>query len=464
MSSPPVVPPPDSTPEHTKAATVLAVIAIAIGYVLNPLNSSLVVTAYPRLAEAFDVPYAYMSAMVMYFMAATAVAQPLAGGLGDLLGRRNIFLIGIVGFLVASGLAGSSSSYDELLQWRMLQAVFSGVIMANGVALLSQVVPKEKLGSYLGVLTAAVVTSTSLGFPLGGLIQANFDWHALFWVNIPIGILALVLATFFIPKDKPSKAQFTAFSFMGLPFLPLAFAFQALVRGESVILYGISFVLTLALLVFAIRRSKKSRAQFKAVGNTTFTLASLLSFCASAIQFGMFFMFPAWMSAALGLDGAHLGIYLSILSVSMLLVSPIGGRILDAARGPSLVKVIATIAFIASMSMFIFVLNQWTFAIALMLLGVGMAMVQLLSQWAALLAVPRESQGLANGVYNSLRSVGSLSGNALTALVLGSLGPMTAASGVTVLHWHVVVFLLPLLSAMFFLQTKIEADSKQCND
>ena len=85
---------------------LFAIVAITIGYVLNPLNGSLAVTAYPQLSEFFGVPYASMSAMVMYFMAATAVGQPLAGGLGDFLGRKNIFLAGVVGFTAASAMAG----------------------------------------------------------------------------------------------------------------------------------------------------------------------------------------------------------------------------------------------------------------------------------------------------------------------------------------------------------------------
>jgi MFS family permease len=130
--------------QRTGFRTVLAIIAITIGYVLNPLNGSLAVTAYPQLSEFFGVPYARMSAMVMYFMAATAVGQPLAGGLGDLLGRKNIFLVGILGFSFASAVAANAQSFDSLLLWRVTQAVFSGVIMANGMALVAQVAPRQK--------------------------------------------------------------------------------------------------------------------------------------------------------------------------------------------------------------------------------------------------------------------------------------------------------------------------------
>src|SRR5690554_255349 len=105
---------------------LLAIVAIAIGYVLNPLHGSLAVTAYPQLSAYFDVPSATMPPMVMYFMAATAVGQPLPAGLGDLLGRKNIFLVGILGSTIASAMAAVAESFDALLLWRVTQAAFSG--------------------------------------------------------------------------------------------------------------------------------------------------------------------------------------------------------------------------------------------------------------------------------------------------------------------------------------------------
>ncbi len=178
---------------------LLAIVAITIGYVLNPLNGSLAVTAYPQLSEHFSVPYAHLSAMVMYFMAATAVGQPLAGGLGDFLGRKTIFLLGIAGFTVSSGLASVAVTYDSLLFWRVGQAVFSGVIMANGLALVAQVAPQEKITTYVGFLQSAFVASTVLGFTLGGFLLQAFDWPILFQLNVPLGIIAFV-GVFYSPR------------------------------------------------------------------------------------------------------------------------------------------------------------------------------------------------------------------------------------------------------------------------
>lgn len=112
-----------SEPDKLGLTSYLALLAIAIGYIINPINGSLVITAYPHMAEVFDVPYAHMSALVMYFMAATAATQPLAGGIGDSIGRKKLFLIGIAGFTVASYLAATATAFSDLLIWRIAQAL-----------------------------------------------------------------------------------------------------------------------------------------------------------------------------------------------------------------------------------------------------------------------------------------------------------------------------------------------------
>ncbi|MYM63951.1 MFS transporter [Pseudomaricurvus sp. HS19] len=437
--------------DNNSRAALPAVIAIAIGYVLNPVNSSLVVTAYPHLATVFDVPYSWLSAMVMYFMAATAVAQPLAGGLGDFLGRRNIFLVGISGFTLASGLAGFVSSFNALLVCRVLQAVFSGLIMANGVALLGQVVPKEKFGFYLGVLTSAVVTGTATGFPLGGLLLQLFDWHILFWINVPFGLLALLLALLYLPRDEPRQAHFTIMSFMGVPFVPLAFGLQAFIQGGEWWFYGLALALAVVALAWGIHRSRRSREQFAAINRLNFHLAGLMAFLVSAVQFGVFFMLPAWIGVSLGIEGGLLGAYMSILSLTMLVTSPMAGRWIDR-RGPALLQLLMLAGVLGALLLLMFTLNKVTFGLALMALGVGGALSQLISQWGALAAVPDSSKALGNGIYNSVRSAGSLSGNALAALVLLSYQPVTAAAGVSVLHWQLLVFFVPLVVVVLLLR------------
>lgn len=432
---------------------LLAVIAITIGYILNPLNGSLAVTAYPQLSAHFDVPYAHMSAMVMYFMAATAVGQPLAGGLGDFLGRRNIFLVGIIGFTVASAMAAMAQSYHALLLWRVTQAAFSGVIMANGMAMIAQVAPKEKIGTYVGFLTSAFVASTVFGFTLGGVLLQISDWPVLFWLNVPLGIVALVLAIFFIPRDSGGKAKFTALSFMGVPFLPLALGLQALVQGASFLPYLIAFVATLAVVSHFIVRSSNSRDQLKSFVNLRFNLGCLVLLFSIALHFAVVFTLPAWSYAALGIESAMMGLYFSLIAGAQVLSSPIFGKIIDK-HGDGLMRAFAVFAIAAPILVMVFFLNRVSFAVALVLLGCGMAAAQLVAQRASLLSSSEESRALAMGIFSSYRSIGGLSGNALAAVLLAGYITITAESGVQVLQWSFALFVVPVTLALWALRER----------
>lgn len=427
---------------------ILAVIAIMIGCVLNPLNGSLAITAYPRLSEFFNVPYAHMSAMVMYFMAATAVGQPLAGGLGDFLGRKNVFLAGILGFTIASAMAANAQTFNALLLWRIGQAAFSGVIMPNGMALIAQVAPREKIGTFVGFLNSAFVATTVIGFVLGGFLVHAFDWPILFHLNVVLGVIAFVLAIFCIPKDSGSKARFTALSFIGVPFLPLALGLQALVQGGPFIPYLLAFSLGLGVIAWSVTRSNNSKEQLKGFGNRRFNLGCLILFFSIAQHFAIMFTLPAWGYAALGIKSSLMGLYFAVIAGSQVLTSIIFGKIIDT-YGDRMLRLFAALAIATPVLIMMFYLNRVSFAFALALFGAGLAASQLIAQRASLLSSSEESRALAMGIFSSYRSIGGLSGNALAAVILASYAIITPQSGVHVFEWGLGLFVIPVALALW---------------
>lgn len=441
----------DSIPDKMDLKAYLAVFAIAIGFILNPVNGSLVVTAYPHMADVFDVPYAHMSALVMYFMAATAATQPLAGGIGDSIGRKKLFLIGIAGFTVASWLAAVATTFNELLVWRISQAVFSGVILANAMGLVGQVVPAAKTGRYLGVLNSIMVCGTATGFPLGGILVSAYDWPMLFWVSVPMGIVAFVLAIFCLPKDEPRKTHFTSVSFIGLPFLPLAYLLQCFIQGDPTWPGAVLLLATLALVSFGMWRSGNSQTQFKAINNAPFNFSCCIVFFTACIQFGVIFTLPAWTLVSLGIDSSTLGLYLTGFSLSIFLTSPVAGRLLDQ-HGTSVCKWVSPVLFTAGYAILLWFFNAMTFMLAIVLLGIAIAVAMLIGQRTAMLALPRESHALGMGLFSSWRSMGGLSGNALAAIVMSAHPTVTVQAGVDVFQWQLMLFILPLALSFFYLR------------
>jgi len=436
----------DSTASSARpvgVARILAFVAIVIGCVLNSLNGAMAVTAYPVMSEYFQIPYANMSAMVMLFMATTALAQPLAGGLGDFLGRKNIFLMGIGVFMIASYLAANAQSFNMLLVWRVMQAASSGIMMANGMAMVSLVAPPDRVGSYLGWLNSAFTASTVAGFSLGGLLLQFYDWRVLFLLNIPLGMVAFVLAFFLVPKSQSRAAHFTALSFIGLPVLPLAFCLQAWVRQESPVIPLCVFLVTLFIVVYAVLNSSKSKTQLKTFGDFRFYNGCFIMLFSIAMHFVVMFTIPAWSSAALQIDSAVMGLYFSLIAGTNVFLAPIFGRMLD--RGKvKFVSLVACLAFVTSLAILVFMLNRLSFGIALSLIGCALASTQVLAQRKAIQSSSEDSRALAMGVFNSFRSVGGLSGNAVAAVILSGYVLITAQAGVKVFEVSFWVFIIPL--------------------
>ncbi|WP_317929758.1 MFS transporter [Halioxenophilus sp. WMMB6] len=437
---------------------VLAILAIAIGYMLNPVNGSLVVTAYPTMADYFQVPYAHMSTMIMLFMAATAAAQPLSGGLGDIFGRKNVFLLGVLGFMVASVFAGLAGSFVMLVFWRMAQAVFSGLILANGVALVALVAPRERAGSYLGVLNSAMTGAAALGFPAGGMILHAFDWHMLFWINIPFGLASLLLGIFYLPGDKSGTAKFTSLSFIGLPLVPLAFVLQAIIRRESTLPYLVLLFLAVAIWLYSFLRSNSSRAQLATINNRQFNLSCIATFFTAIVQFGIIFTMPAWILVSLGIGTGLLGVYFMISSVCMLVISPIVGRYLDN-HDARWVKLLALTVMLAELLILLLALNTLSLAVAMVFHGLALAIIYLLAQRSAFLVAPSQSQALAMGLFSSFRAFGSLLGNALAAVILAQYAEVTAEAGREVMFYIAVLCFWPIALALVLL-TSNKAEAK----
>ena len=165
------------------------------------------------------------------------------------------------------------------------------------------------------------------------------------------------------------------------------------------------------------------------------------------------FTLPAWGAAALGLESAAMGLYFSIIAGCQVLASPMFGKWVDK-RGDKLARIFAVISLTLAILLMVFFLNKFTFALALAMVGCGMAAAQLVAQRASLLSSSEESRALAMGIFSSYRSVGGLSGNALAAVILGSYAVITAGAGVQVLEWGFALFVVPLALAMWGLRKR----------
>jgi EmrB/QacA subfamily drug resistance transporter len=191
----------------TKQEKVFTLIGLLLSMFLAALDQTVVATAGPDIQRALHIDAGLYSWMTTAYLVASTVFVPLYGKLSDLLGRKPIILFGVSLFLVASILCGLSENTWQLLASRALQGVGSASVFTSAFAIVADLFPPRERGKYSGMFGAVFGISSLVGPLLGGFITDNFGWHWVFFINIPLGILALIFMFFKMPKLKPDIAK-----------------------------------------------------------------------------------------------------------------------------------------------------------------------------------------------------------------------------------------------------------------
>lgn len=182
-------------------------LAVGLGIMLNPLNSSMISVAITRLQQVYQLNFTAVSWIILSFYIASAVAQPVMGKCSDLFGRRKIFLMGLVVVFVSSMLAPWASSFSWLIVFRIIQSIGTSMMVAVGMAIV-RINVTEKQASALSTLAIFLSGAAAIGPFIGGVLIHWWDWHSIFFVNIPFVLASFWFAWKTIPKDE----QFSSIS------------------------------------------------------------------------------------------------------------------------------------------------------------------------------------------------------------------------------------------------------------
>ncbi len=229
----------EASPERGTAPSARwALASLSLSMLLSSLGISIANVALPTLAQAFGASFQQVQWIVLAYLLAITTLIVSVGRLGDIIGRRRLLLAGILLFTVASVLCGVAPTLWLLIAARAAQGLGAAIMMALTMAFVGETVPKARTGSAMGLLGTMSAIGTALGPSLGGALIAGFGWRAIFLVNVPLGILALLLAYRYLPADRREpKADRTGFDHMGTLLLALTLAAYALAmtvgRGSS---------------------------------------------------------------------------------------------------------------------------------------------------------------------------------------------------------------------------------------
>ncbi|OZM81320.1 MFS transporter [Pseudonocardia sp. MH-G8] len=410
-----------------------AITAVVLcGAVLGPLNSTMIAVALPPMAADLRVDAGTMSWLVTAYLITMAALQPLAGKLGDRLGPRPVLLTGYALLFLASGLAAFVHSLPLLVTCRVVQAVAGALLAPTGFALLRQAAPPDRLGRAFGVVGAVLPLAAAVGPVLGGVLVEFGGWPAIFLVNLPVTLFALVLGWWVIPHaPRPANRSAGGFDVVGAGWL------CALLIGLTVLLDTApgGAVLAAACAVLAVATwafvRHERRHPDAVLPPRLFTHRSFVA-AAAGIGLSNLAFYVTLLAVPLllhdrGIDGAQAGLVLGALTLASSPLAVFGGRLADRAglRLPAVAGLALVLAGLVPLVLDPAGLPLPLLVAALAVMGAGVGLSMPAFQLGALHDVAQHDTGTATGVFFTSRYLGSVAGASLLAGPLAPTSPGT---------------------------------------
>jgi EmrB/QacA subfamily drug resistance transporter len=404
--------------ESASARWALASLSLAM--LLSSLGTSIANVGLPTFALAFDAAFQEVQWIVLAYLLAITTLIVSVGRLGDIIGRRRLLLGGIMLFTVASALCGIAPTLWLLIAARTAQGLGAAVMMALTMAFVGQTVPKARTGSAMGLLGTMSAIGTALGPSLGGVLIAGFGWQAIFLINVPLGILTLVLAHWYLPDDRQSvRADRHGFDILGTLLLALALAAFALAMtigrgsfGPLNIVLLMTAALGTGLFVRVQARATSPLIRLAAFRDMALSASLATNVLVPTVMMATLVVGPFYLSRSLGLDAARVGAVMSIGPIISALSGVLAGRIVDRFGAP-LVVVIGLIAMVVgstTLSIFPAMFGLAGYIAAIAVLTPGYQLFQAANNTGVMLEVIEDERGVMSGMLNLSRNLGLITG------------------------------------------------------
>ena len=414
--------------EMSRNAKILATLGIALAMFLAALDQTIVGTALPRIvAELQGLDY-YAWVATSYLVASTTMT-PISGKLGDLFGRRSALLVGIVGFVLASALCGQAQDMTELIAFRGVQGLFGGVLFSNVFASVADLFDPKTRARVQGIFGGIFGIASVVGPVVGGYLTDNLTWRWVFYVNVPVGIIALAAVFFFLPSVA-HKASWRDIDFLGA--VTLAATLVPLLVGLSItrdhdwsspeVLGLLAFSAIMGLIFFLIeQREKHAIVPFGLWKNRTFAVSMITSFFVAFGMFGAILYVPLIYQGILGIAATNSGLLITPMMVGLIGGSILTGQIITRVDRYRLVGTVAMIVMMSGL----WLLGQVTVDTKeievvrdLVLVGAGLGATFPLYINASQAAVARQYLGVVSSQIQFWRNIGGTIGVAIFGAVL----------------------------------------------
>lgn len=405
----------------------LAMTILLLGAFMSILDSSIVNVALPKMMAVFGATTSDIQWVLTGYMLVLGVVVPVTGYLGDRFGYKTMYLVSLIIFTSGSALCGFAWSTWTMVGFRVIQGLGGGMIMPLTMSMVYRIVPRNKIGLALGVWGIAAMAAPALGPTFGGYLVDYFNWRLIYTINIPIGILAVILSLSYLeetPKRFDLKFDFTGFVFSSIGLFSLLFALsEGSERGwTSPLIISLLAIAGIALVYFVIHELKidDPMLDLRLLKNRTFTGSMLISVILSIAMFGGIFLIPLYMQTFRQFSAIQTGELMMPSGLAAAVMMPISGRLYDKIGAKALV--IAGVTIIGFSTLLFNRISADTAYTTIMywlvLRSIGMGLAMMPSTNAGMSVVPTRNIGRASALNNVLRQVSGSFGVAVVSTLL----------------------------------------------
>ncbi len=407
----------------------LVLLTVIIGTFLGRLDQTIVNLALPKIIDDFHITITAAGWIATAYILANAIFVPIWGKLGDTVGRKRIYILGFLGFIAASAFAGFAWDLNSMIFFRIIQAIAGSADYPTAMAIIAVTFNQGKeRAQALGLWSASFAAAAVFGPLIGGPLIDNFGWRSVFLVNIPVGLVGLLMALAFV-KESVSERKTVKFDWWGAITLGTSLAALVLVLDQgldwgwlsvnsllcyiAIILFGVIFI-----------RIEKNHPEpivdLKFFRNSIFVNSLINNFIVFMGMIGSVFLIPVFAQTFLGYDATQTGFLFIPMAVSLMIAAPLGGSLTGKIQPR---YVIAGSTIVAGLGLYLFSgLDARSGAIAIiiplsiMAFGLGFGMAQRTSTITA--AVPTNEVGIASSVLALGRNIAGAFGIAVFATIL----------------------------------------------
>ncbi len=405
----------------SKNQKLLVMLGLMLAMFLAALDQTIVSTAMPRIVQELN-GLEHLSWVFTVYMLASTVVIPIYGKLSDMYGRKKFIISGILIFLVGSVLSGLSQNMLQLIIFRAIQGAGAGAIFANSFAIIGDLFTPRERGKWQGLFGGVWGIASVLGPNLGGWLTDNASWRWGFFINIPVGILALLAVIFLLPKIAPNlKSKSIDFIGAGLLSLGIISLLLGFVWGSNQVPLLLSAAVFLSAFIFVEKKVNEPILPLDLFKNPIFSVAMIIIFLTSIGMFGVILYLPLFAQLVLGVTATHSGVIITQMTVGMIVSSIVVGQLVSRTGHYKLIAIFGlglTVVSLFLLSRMSVMTTQMELAMRMVATGIGLGTTFPVFNMCVQNAFDHTRIGVVSASTQLFRSIGGTIGVAILGGVL----------------------------------------------